>query len=268
MVYIRAVWCELFTLGHVYRFELSVDSWLSSVIMEEKQFQALMEEIKKSRKQVEGNLSSSISELKKELTSVKQEMTSEQEKTSRQLTQKISKSSHQFKKKGNEVQYSFNLVIKDSISAVKAELENHPLAVDSDDVKRLEKAEKEAERTSAKHRWKEEEELDRYSWTWHQERAYLHTAIGASSTHVSRTTQATSVGTLLQVWRLWPYSSKLPCEGQGSVSFYQPVVSSAEVSQRSPSQVLCIEGVNDSKGSNSECDCNSAGVDGAKVWSL
>ena len=42
--------------------------------MEEKQFQALMEEIKKSRKQVEGNLSSSISELKKELTSVKQEI--------------------------------------------------------------------------------------------------------------------------------------------------------------------------------------------------
>ena len=47
--------------------------------------------------------------------------------------------------------------------------------------------------------------------------------------------------------------------------FYQPVVSSAEVSQRSPSQVICIEGVNNSKGSNSECDCNSAGVDGAKV---
>ena len=43
--------------------------WLSLVIMEEEHFQALMEKIKKSRKEVEGNLSSSISELKKELTS-------------------------------------------------------------------------------------------------------------------------------------------------------------------------------------------------------
>jgi len=91
--------------------------------MEEEQFRALMEEIKKSRKEVEGNLSSSISELKKELSSVKQKMISAQEKTSRELSQKISKSSHQFKKKGNEVQYSFNLAIEDSISAAKAELE-------------------------------------------------------------------------------------------------------------------------------------------------
>ena len=50
-------------------------------------------------------------------------MTSAQEKTSRKLAQKISKSSHQFKKKGNEVQYSFNLAIEDSISAAKVELE-------------------------------------------------------------------------------------------------------------------------------------------------
>ena len=72
--------------------------------MEDSQFQAIMDEIKKSQREVEGKLSSSISELKQEVTSVKQEVTLVQEKASWELAQKISKSNHQFKKK--ETRYS------------------------------------------------------------------------------------------------------------------------------------------------------------------
>ena len=87
--------------------------------MENKQFQALMDEIKKSHCKVEGKLLLSISKLKQEVTSVKQEVTSVQVKTLRELAQKISKSNHQFKKKGNEIQYNFNLGIEESISSTK-----------------------------------------------------------------------------------------------------------------------------------------------------
>ena len=177
-----------FTLGHVYQ--------QVGTIMDESQFQTLMEEIKKSQREVEGKLTSSIAELKQEVHSV--------QKTSRKLAQKITRSNYQFKCKGNEIQYNFNSGVEESISAAKEELikkikpgsdkdkellqkasnsldegiktikkrqkhvkvadssefgwttvqhyDCNPLAESAEDEKHLEKAEKHAERESAKRR--------------------------------------------------------------------------------------------------------------------
>ena len=93
--------------------------------MEESQFLTLMEEIKKSQREVEGKLTSSIAELKQEVNSV-------QEKTLRELVQKITRSNYQFKRKGNEIQYSFNSGVEESISAAKEELKKIKLGNDKD----------------------------------------------------------------------------------------------------------------------------------------
>ena len=164
--------------------------------MESEEFRALMDEIKKSRTEVEKHLTSSIADLKKEVDSV-------QERTSQELTLKINKSSYQFKKKSNKIQFHFNAGIEESICAAKKELrrvstadsrekqaiqkaealldkglkalemqqkhikvadrsefgwftvehyERHPLADDSNDEKKLEKAKKEAEHAANKRR--------------------------------------------------------------------------------------------------------------------
>ena len=164
--------------------------------MDSAEFRALMDEIKKSRTEVEERLTSSIADLKREVNSV-------QERTSQELALKINKSGYQFKKKSNEIQFHFNAGIEESIYAAKKELtraspvdlrekeavqkagalldeglkaletrqkhikvadrsdfgwstvehyESHPLAEDSDDEKKLEKAEKEAERAANKRR--------------------------------------------------------------------------------------------------------------------
>ena len=66
--------------------------------MDSAEFCALMDEIKKSRTEVEERLISSIADLKMEVNSV-------QERTSQELALKINKSSYQFKKKSNEIQF-------------------------------------------------------------------------------------------------------------------------------------------------------------------
>ena len=160
--------------------------------MDTAQFKELMDAISASRTDLQG-----------QLTDLKREVQSVQEKTSHELAQKISKSSYQFKRKGNEVQYSFNSGIEESISSAQRELrkitpvgeeqkeawkkvdgfldegikslekrqkhikvadrsdygwatvehyDSHPLADDSDDEKRLEKAEREAGRAANKRR--------------------------------------------------------------------------------------------------------------------
>ena len=93
--------------------------------MDESQFQMLMEEIKKSQREVEGKLTSSIAELKQEVHSV-------QKKTSHKLAQKITRSNHQFKRKGNEIQYNFNSGVEESISAAKEELKKIKPGSDKD----------------------------------------------------------------------------------------------------------------------------------------
>ena len=84
-----------------------------------------MEEIKKSHREVEGKLTSSIAELKQEVHSV-------QEKTLRELAQKITRSNYQFKCKGNEIQYNFNSGVEESISAAKEELKKIKPSSDKD----------------------------------------------------------------------------------------------------------------------------------------
>ena len=79
--------------------------------MDSAEFRALMDEIKKSRTEVEEPLTSSIVDLKREVNSV-------QERTS----QEIIKSSYQFKKKSNEIQFQFNAGIEESICTAKKEL--------------------------------------------------------------------------------------------------------------------------------------------------
>ena len=160
--------------------------------MDQTQFQELMDEIKASRTDFQGQ----IADLKREVQTV-------QERTSTEVAQKIGKSSYQFKRKGNEIQFGFNSGIEESLSSARRELkkiegvgdvqkeslkrvdsfleegikslekrqkhikvadrsdygwatvehyDSHPLADNSDDEKRLEKAEKEAERVANKRR--------------------------------------------------------------------------------------------------------------------
>ena len=83
--------------------------------MDSAEFRALMDEIKKSRTEVEEPLTSSIADLKRKVNSV-------QERTSQELALKIIKSSYQFKKKSNEIQFQFNAGIEESICTAKKEL--------------------------------------------------------------------------------------------------------------------------------------------------
>ena len=75
----------------------------------------LMDKIQKSRREVEGKPSSSLTELK-------QEMNSMQERMSQDLPQRITKPSYQFQQKSNEHQFSFNSGIQESIAAARSEL--------------------------------------------------------------------------------------------------------------------------------------------------
>ena len=55
-----------------------------------------------------------------------------QEKTSSELSQKITRSNYQFKRKGNEIQYTFNSRVEESISAAKKELKKIKPGSDED----------------------------------------------------------------------------------------------------------------------------------------
>ena len=160
--------------------------------MDEAKYQELLQAIRDSKKDVQ-----------QEIADLKKDVTAAQEKSSQELASKISKSTYQFRRKGNEIQFTFNATVADSISSAKKELERfkptekeaqetlkkaqqsldegmeaiekrqkhirvadssdygwstvqlydaHPLAADSEDEKRLEKAEREAERLANKRR--------------------------------------------------------------------------------------------------------------------
>ena len=164
--------------------------------MDDERYKQLLDATNDSKRDVENKLASSLEELKRDVNAV-------QEKASQDLASKISKSTYQFRKKGNEVQFSFNSSVEESISAAKQELarltptgsdqqatlkraqmhldegakaiekrqkhikvadrsdygwatvqhyDTHSLASDSEDEKRLEKAQREAERVVNKQR--------------------------------------------------------------------------------------------------------------------
>ena len=79
--------------------------------MDTVQFKELMDAVYASRTNLQG-----------QLTDLKSEVQSVQEKMSHKFAQKITKSTYQFKRKGNEVQYSFNSGIEESISSAQREL--------------------------------------------------------------------------------------------------------------------------------------------------
>ena len=68
-----------------------------------------------SKLDVENKLASSLEELKRDVNVV-------QEKVSQDFTSKVNKFTYQFRIKGNEVQFSFNSSVEESISAAKQEL--------------------------------------------------------------------------------------------------------------------------------------------------
>ena len=79
--------------------------------MELAQFQELMDIIKESKTDFQGQ----IADLKREVQSV-------QKKTLSNIAYKLGKSGYKFKCKGNEIQFKFNSGIKESMSSAQQEL--------------------------------------------------------------------------------------------------------------------------------------------------
>ena len=80
--------------------------------MDDERYKQLLDAINDSKRDVQNKLASSLEELKRDVNAV-------QEKASQDLASKINKSTYQFRKKGNEVQFSLNLSVEESISAAK-----------------------------------------------------------------------------------------------------------------------------------------------------
>ena len=92
--------------------------------MEDEKFELLMGEIRKTSQKVDV----SIAEVKREVATA-------QERTAKDLSRKLNRSSYQFRKKGHEMQYSFNIGIEESISLAQRELETVERVVPAEDPK-------------------------------------------------------------------------------------------------------------------------------------
>ena len=82
----------------------------------EQKLEELLTELRKTRQEMEEKLSASIAE-------VKQEVTSAQERTAQDLSHKLNKSTYQLRKKGNEVQFSFNAGVEEAIASARKQLD-------------------------------------------------------------------------------------------------------------------------------------------------
>jgi len=78
-----------------------------------------MEKFTHSQQDMDVKLTSAIAEVKQEVASAQRV----QEKTAQELTLKIAGLSYQFRKKGNEMQFKFNMEVVELIASVKKELE-------------------------------------------------------------------------------------------------------------------------------------------------
>ena len=76
----------------------------------------------------------------KSITEVKKEVATAQEQTAKDLSHKLNRTSYQFRKKGHEMQYTFNLGVEESISSAQRELEKMAEAVQSEGKESLRKA--------------------------------------------------------------------------------------------------------------------------------
>jgi len=93
----------------------------SSQEMEDEKFELLMSELRQTREKFD-----------KSLTEVKREVATTQERTAKDLCHKLNRTSYQSRKKGHEMQYTFNLGVEESISSAQRELEKMAEAVQSE----------------------------------------------------------------------------------------------------------------------------------------
>ena len=100
--------------------------------MEEK-LDAMMEEFRDTKRELEQKFLSSLNQLKKEINAA-------QESTMRQFSKKISSSTYEFWRKGNEHQFNFNCGIEDTIDNAKSEL-SKVKAADNDSKEAVKRAE-------------------------------------------------------------------------------------------------------------------------------
>jgi len=87
--------------------------------MVEEKIDHLMEKLSQSQQDMDAKLTSAMSEFKREVASVQLA----QERTAQELSRKIAGPSYQFRKKGNEMQFKFNVEVEESIASAKKELE-------------------------------------------------------------------------------------------------------------------------------------------------
>ena len=102
---------------------------MTSSKMEDEKFELLMCELRQTREKFD----KSIAEVKKEVATA-------QEQTAKDLSHKLNRTSYQFRKKGHEMQYTFNLGVEESISSAQRELEKMAEAVQSEGKELLRKA--------------------------------------------------------------------------------------------------------------------------------
>ena len=87
--------------------------------MVEEKIDLLMEKLSQNQREMDTKLITTIAEVKHEMTSAQLA----QERQAQELSRKISGPSYQFRKKGNEMQFKFNLEVEESIVSAKKELE-------------------------------------------------------------------------------------------------------------------------------------------------
>ena len=75
----------------------------------------MMAEFRENKKELEGKITSSLNEFKREMSAA-------QEKTVQQFSKRIGSSTYEFRRKGNKHQFNFNCGIEDAIDTAKSEL--------------------------------------------------------------------------------------------------------------------------------------------------
>ena len=81
---------------------------ISRPALVEEKIDRLMEKLSQSQQDMDAKLTSAMSEFKREVASVQ---LAQAERTTQELSRKIAGPSYQFRKKGNEMQFKFNVEV-------------------------------------------------------------------------------------------------------------------------------------------------------------